>query len=167
MRNRLLERAANLDETIEFSLGGWSLLFNVGLLIWAVICIFYPSNWLVFFHWSLSATFFAVILLTGMLRHLSWSPFFVGATITMTSSAISGIGGWGHERWSITWGELDRVEWGRFGVVIFKKGLKSLESPIRQRGFYNMPLGMVVRCIRERLSVYRAREMESLVSSGG
>lgn len=163
MSNRLLERAENLDETIEFLLGGWSLLLNVGLFIWAVICIFYPSNWVVFFHWKLSSAFFAVILLVGMLRHLSWSPFFVGATITMTSSSISGIGGWGHERWSITWDELDRVEWGRFGVVIFKKGLKNWESPILQLGFYNVSLWVVVRCIRERLSAYQARKMERLV----
>ena len=156
MSDSLIKRAADLNETIEFSLGGWRQALLLGFFGWAAFSVVYPSNLVILFHWWWLSVFWAIAFLAVILRHSRWSPFFVGPSIRMDRDGISGRGGWGHKKWLLAWSKVDRVDWGRNGIFIYRKGMNNWELPYRQVGPFNVSGSTLVRCINERLNAYTA-----------
>lgn len=154
MSDALIKRASELNDTIEFSLKGRSLAISIGFFLLLAYFIVHPSKWLILFHWPWLSALLAFLVLAGILRNVSWSPFYIGPTITLTSTDVKGRGGWGHERWHVQWSELDRIESGRNGLFIYKKGLKSWDVPYCQPGAVSRT---IVRCINERRKAYQER----------
>jgi hypothetical protein len=148
----LVKRATDTDETIEFGLGGWPLGGNFVLLIWSLYSVFHPSNWMILFHWSWLSAFWCFTFLIVILRNVKWSPLYIGPTIKLTNSAISGRGGWAQEPWQLTLDQIDRVDWGRNGIFIYRKGRHTWDVPYRQPGPFNASGSTIVRCIEARLN---------------
>lgn len=147
----LVKRATDTEDTIEFRLGGWPLGINLVLLLWSLYSIFDPSNWIILFRWPWLSALWCFALLIGILRHMEWSPLYIGSAIILTNSAISGRGGWGRGPWQLNLDQVDRVDEGRNGIFIYEKGRHSWDIPYRQPGPFNASMSTIVRCIEARL----------------
>lgn len=150
--SNLVQRATDTEETIEFSLGGWPLGLNLVLLLWSLYSIFHPSNWMILFRWPWLSTFWCLGFLLGILRNVKWSPLYVGPTLKLTNSALSGRGGWGREPWQLTLDQVDRIDRGPNGIFVYKKGRHSWDVPYSQPGPFNASCSTIVRCIEARLN---------------
>ncbi len=148
----LIKQATDTGETIEFRLGGWPLGMYLILSLWSFYSIFHPSNWMILFRWSWLSALWCLAFLVVILRHVEWSPFYVGPTIKLTNSAISGRGGWGHRPWQLNLDQVERVDCGRNGVFIYKKGRHSWDVPYCQPGPFNTSCRTIVRCVEARLN---------------
>jgi hypothetical protein len=107
---------------------------------------------MILFRWPWLSAFWCLMLLIVILRNMEWSPIYVGPTIKLTSSAISGRGGWGRDPWQLSLDQVDRVDWGRNGIFIYKKGRHSWDAPYCQPGPFNASCPTIVRCIEARLN---------------
>lgn len=153
--SNLVQRATDAEETIEFSLGGWPLGLNLVLLLWSLYSIFHPSNWMILFRWPWLSTFWCLGFLIGILRNVKWSPLYVGPTLKLTNSALSGRGGWGREPWQLTLDQVDRIDRGPNGILVYKKGRHSWDVPYSQPGPFNASCSTIVRCIEARLNKHQ------------
>jgi hypothetical protein len=154
----LHQRITSPNDTVEIGLTDRGLVFNAILFLGALYFAAYPSNYLILFHWRWLSGIWAILVLVYVMRHASWSPFYSGPTLTLTSLSISGPGGWGHPSWEVTWDEVEKIDWGRNGLCIYKKGRKSWEGPILQVGIGGRAL---VRRLNERLGAYIANKQQS------
>jgi hypothetical protein len=148
----LVKRATDTEETIEFRLGGWPLGMILVLLLWSLYSIVHPSSWMILFRWPWLSAFWCIAFLIVILRHVGWSPLYIGPTIKLTNSAISGRGGWGRGPWQLNLDQVDRVDCGRNGIFIYKKGRHSWDVPYSQPGPFNTSCRTVARCIEARLN---------------
>lgn len=149
----LRQRIASPDEAVELSLSGRGLVLHAALFLGALYFVAYPSDYFILFHWRWLSGIWAALVLVSLLRHVPWSPFYIGPTLTLTSSHISGPGGWGHSSWTVTWDEIEKIDWGRYGLFIYKKGRRNGEGPILQVGVGGP---ILVRHLNERLGAYIA-----------
>ena len=131
-------RAADTNETIEFELGRLGALMLLVFVAIPIAYVFYPSNYIIFFHWPWVSGLIAFALLMSLLRESRWSPFYAGAPLTVSPSGVAGRGGWLGDDWSLNWDQIDYVDWGRYGLFFYKKGRNSWDVPYRQSG----PLGV-------------------------
>lgn len=148
---KLLERVANPSETVEFTVEGRGLWLGVLFLIGAGYLAVYPPTSAPPVRW-LSAVV-ALALISSLLRDVRWSPFFAGPLLTLSSTEISGRGGLAQEAWHLTWDQVDRFDWGRNGLFVYRAGAAKWQNPYRQ-GSLGGPL--LVRALTARLVAYRA-----------
>lgn len=139
---------------IEYHLGGWPALLNWALLVFAVACIFAPSNWLPLLHWPVLSAVMAMVLASVILRNSPWSPFYLGPTLSIGPDGITGRGGFTEKPWHVTWLEFERAEWGRSGIFVYRKGMKPWQTPCLQTGPFNCSAAGIVKAIHHAAQVH-------------
>ncbi|MBK5554225.1 hypothetical protein RHM58_29375 [Pseudomonas sp. 10S4] len=152
---KLLDRVADPHESIEFSLRGRGLLLGIAFLSIPLYFIFYPSNWLILFHWSWLSACWALVVLLSILRNIKWSPIYAGPILIVDTEGISGRGGVFDSAWKVSWDQIEKFEWGRNGLFLYKKNMKNWEVPIRQGGVGGPRL---VQALNARLSAYASNK---------
>jgi hypothetical protein len=148
---KILDRVEDPGELVEFTVEGRGLWLGIGMMLGAAYFAVYPPIWAHLVRW-LSAAFF-VAMMASALRNVRWSPLFAGPLLTLSPNEISGRGGLGQAAWHLNWNEVDRVEWGRNGLFVYRTGAASWQRPYRQGGLGG-PL--LVRALTKRLAAYRA-----------
>ena len=157
MSNSLIERARNPDETIEIGLGRWPLALLVIPLAYSIYALWHPSTFLPFFHWWWSSALVLLAILMLILRNVSWSPFYRGPTVVISPNEVRGRGGMGHAPWRVSLEAVERADWGRNGLFVYVKGMKSYDVPYMQVGPFSTSVRTVARCINERISSRTAK----------
>jgi hypothetical protein len=152
---KFLDRVADPNENIEFYVHGRGLLVGIVVLFVPFYFIFYPSNWFILFHWSWLSACWAFLVLFSILRNVKWSPIYAGPILIVDAEGISGRGGVLDSNWKVSWDQIEKFEWGRYGLVLYKKNMNVWDVPIRQGGIGG-PL--LVRALNARLSAYASNK---------
>lgn len=148
-----MERVRDPRETVELTIEGRGLALGVGLLAcsaWLAVVAAAPWRWL------FMALPFAIVVST--LREARWSPYFAGPILTLTPSHITGRGGILQPAWALSWGEVDRFSWGRYGLFVYRKGAATWQGPCMQGGIGGPRL---VAALSARLAAYRRDREEA------
>ncbi len=134
-------------KAVEYSLAGWPALLNWCFFVFAVACVAVPSQWYAIFHWPVIAAFIAILLLIQNLQNSAWSPFYKGPTLRLGPDGIYGRGCLGQKPWHVPWAEFEKAEWGRNGIFVYRKEMKSWQLPCRQSGPFNCSPKSIVETI--------------------
>ncbi|NWB96909.1 hypothetical protein HX882_13485 [Pseudomonas gingeri] len=148
---KFLDRVADPHEEVEFYLQGRSLVLSVVLFLVPLYFVFYPSHWILFFHWSWSSAFCAVVVLSIILHNVKWSPIYAGPVLVLDAEGVSGRGGFVDPSWTISWDQIEKFDCGRNGLILYKKHMKVWEVPLHQGGVGGRQL---VRALTKRLDAY-------------
>jgi hypothetical protein len=134
-------------KAVEYSLGGWRALFNWSLFIYAVVCVVTPSQSIAILHWPIAAALIAMLPLIEILQNSAWSPFYKGPTLRLGPDGIHGRGCLGQEPWYVPWSEVEKADWGRNGIFVYRKGTEPWQKPCRQSGPFNCSIKSIVKTI--------------------
>ncbi|MPQ69670.1 MULTISPECIES: hypothetical protein [unclassified Pseudomonas] len=148
---KFLDRVADPHEDVEFYLQDRGLVLSIVILLVPIYFIFYPSNWIIFFHWPWVSAFLAVATLFSILHNAKWSPIYAGPILVVNAEGISGRGGFLYSGWTVSWDQIGKFDWGRCGLVIYKKHMQNWDIPLHQGGVGGPQL---VRALNTRLSAY-------------
>ena len=169
MSKLLLQRAADLNDTVEFT-PTWQNLALYGVLpVLAIICFSVPqASYADKFGAWWGGTWPIILFLVVMLRNISWSPMCRGPYITLTATKVRGRGDILNGAWVLAWKDFDRVISGRrvgslrgSGIGLFKKG-QQFNVPIYSQ--FVPGCDLIARCIQARYQAYCVAE--GLVESG-
>lgn len=148
---KLLDRVADPSETVEFTVEGGGLWLGLVLLLGACYLVVWPPASAQPLRWL--AAVVTVALLSSLTRDVRWSPFFAGPLLTLTPTEISGRGSFTQSPWHLSWDQVDRVAWGRYGLFVYRIDASPWQNPYRQGGVGG-PL--LTRALTKRLNSYRA-----------
>jgi hypothetical protein len=155
------------ERPVEFSLGRWPGLVTWIIFGWSLTCVVYPSIGVTIFKWPLVSGALAALFAAVILRNSSWSPFYLGPTLRLDATGVSGRGGWFQPPWHVSWPQVDRAEWGRNGVFVYRNDVESWRRPCMQVGPFGYWQWTIADMINARARMARqAKEEQQRESSG-
>ncbi len=143
----LMDRVEDPLETVEFTIEGRGLLLGAMVVVCtASLSVIAPAP----LRWLLVAVTLAIAC--SALRGIRWSPLFAGPILTLSATEISGRGGLGQPAWRLGWDQVDRFEWGRNGLFVYRRGAAEWQNAYRQGGLGGPRL---VAALTKRLGAYQ------------